>query len=119
MRDTKRRDTAPELLLRKELHRLGARYRVDYPIKGTRRRVDIAFPGSHVAVYVDGCFWHNCPMHGSTPKHNREWWNLKLEANRQRDRSTDAELLQRGWIVLRFWEHADPKESAAKVLALL
>jgi DNA (cytosine-5)-methyltransferase 1 len=119
MTTTKRRDTGPEIALRSELHRLGLRYRVDHKIKGTRRRVDIAFPKDRVAIYVDGCFWHGCPLHRTLPKKNREWWGTKLESNTQRDRDTDASLRATGWEVLRFWEHDDPAASAAKVHELL
>jgi DNA mismatch endonuclease (patch repair protein) len=72
-----------------------------------------------VAIYVDGCFWHGCPLHRTLPKKNREWWGTKLESNTQRDRDTDASLRATGWEVLRFWEHDDPAASAAKVHELL
>lgn len=119
MRTTKRRDTGPELLLRSELHRIGLRYLVDHPVDGTRRRADIVFRGARVAVYVDGCYWHGCPVHGTMPKRNREWWNDKLAANRRRDADTEARLTEAGWTVLRFWEHDDPVESAAKIIAVV
>lgn len=107
-----RRDTAPELALRRELWRRGLRYRVDHPVLGRRRRVDIAFTRARVAVFVDGCFWHGCPDHASIPKNNREWWLAKLAANSARDRHTDEELREDGWTVIRVWEHEDPTESA-------
>jgi DNA (cytosine-5)-methyltransferase 1 len=116
MSTTKQRDTGPELALRSELHRLGLRYFVDRPIDGTRRRADIVFPGPRVAVYVDGCFWHSCPAHGTVPKENRDWWIAKLKANRRRDEDTDARLHAAGWIVLRFWEHEAPTTAADVVL---
>ncbi len=119
MRTTKRRDTKPERILRSELHRRGLRFAVDRPIDGTRRRADIVFRGPRVAVYVDGCYWHNCPIHGTMPKENRSWWEQKFEANRLRDADTDARLAQAGWRVLRFWEHDDPAEAAEKVVALV
>lgn len=109
MKRTKRRDTPPELAIRKELHRQGLRYRVDVPIPGvTRSRPDIVFTAAKVAVFVDGCFWHSCPEHGTTPTANRGWWEEKLAANVERDRRHDAELEAAGWIVLRLWEHEDP-----------
>jgi DNA mismatch endonuclease (patch repair protein) len=73
-----------------------------------RRRADIAFSRAHVLVFIDGCFWHGCPLHRSTPKANREWWVEKLDRNRSRDRETDVHLRRNGWRVLRFWEHEDP-----------
>jgi DNA (cytosine-5)-methyltransferase 1 len=117
MRTTKRRDTKPELLLRSELDRHGLRYAVDHPVDGTRRRADIVFRGARVAVYVDGCYWHGCEAHGTMPKSNGQAWKDKFAANRSRDADTEARLVEAGWTVMRFWEHEDPVESAAKVLA--
>jgi DNA mismatch endonuclease (patch repair protein) len=109
MQRTGRRDTAAELAVRSELHRRGLRYFVDRRVvAGTRRRVDIVFPRRSVAVLVDGCFWHSCPIHRTVPKANRDWWVAKLAANEARDRATDAQLEAAGWTVLRFWEHEDP-----------
>ncbi|GAA1840611.1 very short patch repair endonuclease [Pseudonocardia alni subsp. carboxydivorans] len=109
MSRARRRDTAPEMLIRKEAHRRGLRYRVDAAIPGMpRRRADMIFAGARVAVFVDGCFWHSCPEHTSIPRANREWWVAKLETNQLRDRATDAHLEGLGWTVLRFWEHEDP-----------
>ncbi len=116
-RTTKRRDTAPELRLRSELHRRGLRYLVDQPVDGTRGRADIVFRGARVAVYVDGCYWHGCPAHGTAPKSHSEWWKKKIAANRTRDTATDARLTDAGWTVLRYWEHDDPVEFASKVFA--
>ena len=111
-----RRDTTPELLLRRELHRLGLRFRVDQPIQGlARRRTDVSLTRVRIAVFVDGCFWHSCPLHASRPATNREWWAAKLERNFARDRETDAHLRALGWLVLRFWEHEDMAEAAAVV----
>ena len=115
MSTTRRRETGPELALRSELHRLGCRFRVDRTIEGTRRRADIVFPRDRLAVFLDGCFWHSCPVHGSIPKQNRAWWIAKLEANRTRDSDTDRNLEAIGWNVLRFWEHDDPNISARRV----
>jgi DNA (cytosine-5)-methyltransferase 1 len=119
MRTTKRRDTKPEIELRSALHRLGFRFRVDVPINGSRRRSDIVFASERVAVYVDGCFWHSCPEHGTVPKQNREWWTIKLAANRARDVATDASLAADDWTVLRFWEHEDPLAAAARTRDVL
>lgn len=68
----------------------------------------MVFTGGRVAVFVDGCFWHSCPMHVSVPRANRDWWSAKLRGNTERDRDTDAHLRGLGWTVLRFWEHEDP-----------
>ena len=116
MSRAKRRDTVPELALRRELHRRGLRYRVDHPLPGLRRRrADVLFGRAKVAVFVDGCFWHGCPVHSTTPKANRRWWIDKIAANKARDRDTDDHLEQLGWLVLRFWEHENPIASADEV----
>jgi DNA mismatch endonuclease (patch repair protein) len=115
----RRRDTAPELLLRSELWRRGLRYRVDHAVIGRRRRVDIAFVGPRVAVFVDGCFWHSCPEHGTIPKTNQEWWTAKLAANMARDQSTDSQLRDAGWVVVRVWEHDAIYSAADRIEALV
>ncbi|MGY1858082.1 very short patch repair endonuclease [Modestobacter sp. SYSU DS0290] len=109
MSRARRRDTAPEVAIRREAHRRGLRYRVDAPLPGlSRRRADMVFGARHVAVFVDGCFWHSCPVHATTPRANHDWWVEKLQRNRERDRQTDQHLQKLGWTVLRFWEHEDP-----------
>ena len=116
MRSTRRRDTSAELSLRSAVRRLGLRYRVDVsPLEGSRRRADIVFGRERVAVFVDGCFWHSCPVHGTQPKQNHDWWEAKLEANRRRDESSNRELTEAGWLVMRFWEHEDPDHAAERV----
>ena len=113
----RRRDTKPEVLIRKELFRLGLRYRVDHPLPVPRRRADIVFPRERVAVFVDGCFWHRCPEHGTIPANNSEWWRAKLETNVNRDEATDARLESHGWLPVRVWEHEDHQVAAAKIQA--
>ena len=111
-----RRDTKPELALRRELHRRGRRFFVDRaPLKGLRRRADLVFPRRRVAVYVDGCFWHSCPVHGTRPKNNAEWWASKLAGNVVRDRDTDTRLGGAGWVVVRVWEHEETAAAADRV----
>lgn len=115
-----RRDTAPELALRRELHRRGRRYRVVLRVPGRNRRtVDVAFTRAKLAVFVDGCFWHGCPDHGRNPTHNSGWWATKLAVNRGRDRDTDEHLAKEGWAVLRVWEHVPAVEAADQVEAAL
>lgn len=107
----RRRDTAPETALRRSLHSRGFRFRVDHPLPGLpRRRADIVFTRVRLAVFVDGCFWHACPEHGTTPRTRHAWWAEKLGRNVVRDRDTDARLHATGWTVLRFWEHDDVAE---------
>ncbi|MFF0072292.1 very short patch repair endonuclease [Streptomyces sp. NPDC005494] len=107
-----RRDTAPEVAVRKLLHASGYRYRLNERVPAmSRRTIDIAFTRVKVAVFLDGCFWHGCPEHATQPKVNAGWWRQKLDRNMARDLETTEHLHAAGWTVLRFWEH----ESAAKV----
>lgn len=112
-----RRDTAPELALRRVLHRRGLRYRVHRrPLPDLARHADIVFRGAKVAVFVDGCFWHGCPEHGRREHRTNGWyWPKKIETNKDRDRDTDARLVAVGWVPLRVWEHEDPQEAADRV----
>lgn len=118
MRANRGRNTSPELALRQELHQLGLRYRVDFPIHPAGQRLtrpDVVFPARRIAVYVDGCFWHGCPDHGTQASTNREYWAEKIAANRARDARLTHALEADGWTVLRFWEHDDPVKSAYTV----
>lgn len=115
-----RRDTAPEVALRRALHAQGRRFRVVYPVPGNRRRtIDIAFTRAKVAVFVDGCFWHGCPEHGTQPRANSDWWTTKLAANRARDVDTDRLLHEAGWRVIRIWEHETVATAVERVRAAL
>jgi DNA mismatch endonuclease (patch repair protein) len=96
---------------------MGLRYRVDLaPIVGLRRRADVVFTRAKVAVFVDGCFWHGCPVHATWPKANAEFWRTKIETNGTRDQDTNRRLIEAGWVVIRVWEHEKP-EVAAKTIA--
>ena len=113
-----RKDTTPELALRSLLHRQGLRFRVHArPIASLRREADIVFRRARVAVFVNGCFWHGCEQHATWPKANARWWKEKIEANRRRDRETDAELDESGWLAIRIWEHDDPHVAAGIIAA--
>jgi DNA mismatch endonuclease (patch repair protein) len=116
MSRTARRDTKPELALRRLLHGRGLRFRVDRAVLADRRRrADIVFGPAKVAVYVDGCFWHGCPIHATWPKANAEFWREKIEANQARDRDTDKRMERAGWHVERVWEHELPQEAADRI----
>ena len=122
MRANRRTDTKPELALRHALHRLGYRYRKDYRLdldSGRRVRPDIAFTARKVAVFVDGCFWHACPEHGSKPRANEWYWGPKLVRNVERDRINDAALILAGWSVIRLWEHVPLEEAVRTVVAAI
>lgn len=118
MRSNRRRDTKPELALRKLLHAAGLRYRVDAPIRTARRlvRPDIVFTRRRLAVFVDGCFWHQCPQHGTRPKDPTGYWTPKLRRNVERDQETTDALQAEGWVVLRIWEHVPPADAAQAVI---
>jgi DNA mismatch endonuclease (patch repair protein) len=116
----RQRDTAPETTLRQELHSRGHRYRLGIPVPGVARRtIDIAFTRVRVAVFVDGCFWHACPAHGTAPKANGEWWSEKLARNVWRDGDTDKCLESEGWRVVRVWEHEAVSEAADRIETVL
>lgn len=116
-RGNRRADTKPEVALRSALHEIGLRFRKDHPVPTAQGkiRVDIAFPRVRLAIFVDGCFWHRCPVHGSLPKSNQQYWLPKLETNARRDERNNAQLRESGWQVLRFWEHESVEESATIV----
>ena len=120
MRAIRRTDTKPELALRRALHQLGYRYRKDYRLdldSGRRVRPDIVFTARKLAVFVDGCFWHACPEHGSKPKANEWYWTPKLVRNVERDRINNAALQLAGWTVVRLWEHVPLDEAITTVVA--
>lgn len=120
MRHQPQRDTQPELALRRELHRLGLRYRVQQrPLPALRRTLDVVFRPARVAVDIRGCFWHGCPEHSTRPKANRDWWDEKLDANRRRDEDTARRLVQDGWILIVVWEHENPICAAARVASVV
>ncbi|MGX5770591.1 very short patch repair endonuclease [Microbacterium trichothecenolyticum] len=117
MRSNRGRDTSPERALRQVLHAAGYRYRVDFaPGPDRRRRADIVFTRLRIAVFVDGCFWHSCPIHGTEPKTNADYWIPKLERNRLRDTETTRALEASGWTVVRIWEHESVADASARVM---
>jgi DNA mismatch endonuclease (patch repair protein) len=121
MQANRRRDTEPERLLRSELHRRGLRYRTDLRFRAQERyvRPDIVFTRARVAVFVDGCFWHRCPEHGSNPRSNIGFWQAKFEATLRRDRADATALRDAGWTVIRVWEHELPGDAADRIAAEL
>jgi DNA mismatch endonuclease, patch repair protein len=120
MQATRQRGTEAEVRLCEAVRNLGLRFRIDQPILATvRSRADLLFPLAKLAVFVDGCFWHGCPQHGTSPKTNRVWWMTKLKANRKRDARNNRALRKAGWTVVRIWEHAalESPERAARSIA--
>jgi DNA mismatch endonuclease, patch repair protein len=109
------RGSGPELQLRRELHRRGLRFRVQAALPG---RPDIVLSRARLAIFVDGCFWHLCPSHGTLPKNNADWWRTKLERNVARDREKDRLLSSQGWLPLHVWEHEDVPAAADGIAEL-
>jgi DNA mismatch endonuclease (patch repair protein) len=118
MRANKKWDSRPEVRLRSELHARGLRFRKHSPIRasGIVVRPDITFPVERLAIFVDGCFWHACPDHGTRPRKNSLYWRTKLDRNVVRDRRVDRALSDNGWSVLRLWEHVPPGEAADQIV---
>ena len=113
MRRMPSKNTKPEVALRRELHKLGLRYRIHAnELPGTP---DIVFTKAKMAVFVDGCYWHFCPVHANLPKTNRRWWRKKFTENRKRDERNDRELESMDWMPIRTWEHEDPIETARAI----
>jgi DNA mismatch endonuclease (patch repair protein) len=120
MQQNRRRDSRPEVQLRSGLHLRGLRFRVDFPIRcgsGRPVRPDIVFTRAQVAVFVDGCFWHGCPIHGKPPKSNARYWDAKIALNQDRDTRQSNALSSNGWTVLRIWEHESVEQAVAAVEA--
>lgn len=116
MQGNRRRDTAPELAVRRLVHAAGLRYRVDAkPLAELNRRADLVFTKAKVAVFIDGCYWHGCPEHGTASRTNSAYWGPKIARNQDRDRDTDEQLESAGWLVLRYWEHEPPQPVADEI----
>ena len=116
-----RSDSAVERALRSELHRRGLRFRKHLAGRArsalpTRRRI---YARPRCRFFVDGCFWHSCPIHENQAKANAQWWKDKLQGNVDRDRRNDETLRGAGWTVLRVWAHEPITSMADRVVALL
>jgi DNA mismatch endonuclease (patch repair protein) len=94
-------NTQPEINLRKALWAKGFRFRIHY----CKEKIDVAFPSKKLAIFVDGCFWHGCPIHSHLPKSHENYWHPKLRRNIERDQAKNLRLEAEGWRILRFWEH--------------
>jgi DNA mismatch endonuclease (patch repair protein) len=110
-------DSRPEVALRSALHRRGHRFRKNALVQVGELRVrpDVIFPRPQVAVFLDGCFWHSCPDHGTSPRTNIPYWAEKLARNRQRDELTTSALKEAGWVVIRIWEHTPISEAVRAI----
>ena len=121
MRGNRKRDTNPELLLASEIHRRGMRFRrnIRLCLGALTVRPDVVFTRRKVAVFVDGCFWHSCPQHGTSPRANSSYWRAKLMGNVDRDVRVNEALMLEGWCVVRVWEHERPADAADRISLLL
>ncbi|WP_386069796.1 very short patch repair endonuclease [Tahibacter sp. UC22_41] len=116
MQRVRQKNTSAESALRRELHARGLRYRIHVPLLTKPRRVaDVVFRAARIAVFVDGCFWHGCPLHATWPKQNAEFWRAKILANRARDSDTTERLRADGWKVMRVWAHESLKRAASRI----
>lgn len=97
------KNTGPELALRRAIWKKGLRYRLNLKIEGTRP--DMVFLPQRLVVFVDGCFWHGCPLHYVRPRTRPDFWAEKLASNTTRDRLQTMQLIKNGWCVIRIWEH--------------
>ena len=113
LRSSRRRQSA-QTSLRRPVQRDGADSRPRLRVKP-----DFVFPKLRLAVFVDGCFWHACPLHATKPRNNAALWRKKLAANRARDRKVNRALRAAGWRVLRIWEHELAHKRKARLLAKL
>src|SRR5262249_14274935 len=120
MQGNRSRDTKPELALRSAVHALGLRYRVSTrPLTDVRLTADLVFRVAKVAVFMDGCFWHGCPEHGTWVATNSTYWADKISRNQQRDVRINDLLTKAGWLVVRIWEHEPPQEAALHIAAVV
>jgi DNA mismatch endonuclease (patch repair protein) len=118
MQANRRRDTAPEMAIRRLVHAAGLRYRVDArPLFSARHTADMIFTRAQVAVFIDGCWWHGCADHYRPPASNTAYWAGKVARNRERDRLANETLAEAGWSVIRIWEHEAPESAASRIEA--
>ena len=100
------KDTIPEQSLLTAIRQtVGKRWRIDRNVQSLPGRPDVVLPSLHLVIFLDGCFYHCCPLHGHSPKSNRRYWVPKLQRNKQRDCLNRRILRSMGYLVVRFWEH--------------
>lgn len=120
MLSVRRYGTGNETRLASELKRLRISFKMHVQVLAGRRiQPDFVFPRKKVAVFLDGCFWHGCPNHGTLPKANRTWWTNKLSENRRRDVRCLRVLRAHGWIARRFWAHEPPQTIVPIIMDML
>lgn len=113
MSKIKGKNTSPEIIIRKLLYSKGIRgYRIHYPLTG---KPDIVFIKKRLVVFIDGCYWHKCPVCFTIPQTRTEFWLEKINKNVARDNKINSQLANEGWQVLRFWEH-DVRKNPEKIV---
>ena len=114
------KNTGPELTLRKILFAEGFRgYRIHYDLPG---KPDIVFTKKKIAIFIDGCFWHKCPLCFHEPETRKEFWMKKIQSNVDRDKKVNELLKNDGWTVIRIWEHEikkEPENAVNKIITCL
>lgn len=114
------KNTGPEVKLRQLLWSQGIRgYRIHYNLPG---KPDIVFTKKKIAIFIDGCFWHKCPVDFQEPETRKEFWMKKISSNVERDIKVNIHLQKEGWAVIRFWEHEvrkNPEQILSKIMDLL
>ncbi|MDF9832406.1 DNA mismatch endonuclease (patch repair protein) [Ereboglobus sp. PH5-5] len=113
VRSSGNKDTELRLITIFRAHRITG-WRRNFKLPG---KPDFVFPAHRLAVFVDGCYWHGCPVHYRRPKSNRKFWDAKIARNRQRDREVNRLLKARGWRVFRVWEHALTRKNETRTVA--
>jgi DNA mismatch endonuclease (patch repair protein) len=114
------KNTTPEIKLRKILFAVGIRgYRIHHNLPG---KPDIVFTKKKIAIFIDGCFWHKCPVCFQEPETRKDFWMKKIQSNIDRDKKVNEKLKHDGWTVIRIWEHEirkEPEKAVKKIIALL
>jgi DNA mismatch endonuclease (patch repair protein) len=114
------KNTRPEVKLRKLLWSAGIRgYRIHYNLTG---KPDIVFTKKKIAIFIDGCFWHKCPVCFQEPETRKEFWMKKIQSNIERDKKVNERLKSDGWMVIRIWEHEikkEPEKAVNKIITFL
>lgn len=92
-----------ESIVSKELWHKGYRFRRN--TKDLFGKPDISIKKYKIVIFIDSCFWHQCPIHGNMPKTNVDFWKSKLTRNVERDREVDEYYKENEWYIKRIWEH--------------
>ena len=110
-------NTGPEIKLRKMLWSHGIRgYRIHHNMPG---KPDIVFIKKKIAIFIDGCFWHKCPIDFQEPETRKEFWMKKINSNVERDKKITMNLQEKGWTVIRFWEHEVRKKPEEVIMKII